>query len=139
MKQIYIAGRYDRREEMAGYAQELRDKGFIVDCRWLLGLHQLHTGSEKVDIDSHPEHGVTLEAAPFAQDDYEDLKKSDTIVLFSERPESHSKRGGRHVEFGMALAWGHRLIVIGPRENVFHCLPEVERFDTWREFKKFHV
>ena len=134
MKRIYIAGRYDRREEMCGYADELRRYGFIVDCRWLLGTHQLHTGAEKVDVDHHPEHGVTMEAAPFAIDDCEDLFKADTIVFFSERPESHSKRGGRHVEFGMALAWSKRIIVIGVRENVFHCLPQVERYNTWKEF-----
>lgn len=134
MNSIYIAGRYDRREELAGYAQELRDRGFTVDCRWLLGTHQIHPNAEKVDVAVHPEHGITIEAAPFAQDDYEDLKKADTIVFFSERPESYSKRGGRHVEFGMALAWGKRLIVIGDRENVFHCLPQVERFNTWEFF-----
>lgn len=55
-------------------------------------------------------------------------------MFFSEPPDSHSKRGGRHVEFGMALAWGLRLIVIGQRENVFHCLPQVERYDTWDDF-----
>ena len=134
MKDIYIAGRYDRREELAEKAQQLRDMGYTVDCRWLLGTHQLHEGAEKIDVDHHPEHGVSMLAAPFAQDDYEDLKKTDTIVFFSEPPDSHSKRGGRHVEFGMALAWGLRLIVIGQRENVFHCLPQVERYDTWEEF-----
>lgn len=40
-------------------------------------------------------------------------------------------RGGRHVEFGMALAMDKRLVVVGPRENVFHLLPAVEQFDTW--------
>jgi hypothetical protein len=34
-------------------------------------------------------------------------------------------KGGRHVEFGLAVAAGKRLVVIGPRENVFHCLPGV--------------
>lgn len=130
----YIAGRYDRREELAGYAEELREKGHTVDCRWLLGLHQIHAHAKKVDIDNHPEHGVTIEARPFAQDDFEDVRASDTIVFFSEPPEAYSKRGGRHVEFGMALAWGKKLVVIGRRENVFHCLPQVQRYDTWIDF-----
>ena len=136
MKQIYIAGRYDRREELSEYADILRDKGFIVDCRWLLGTHQIHPHAEKVDVDKHPEHGVTLLARPFAEDDVEDVFSADTLIFFSEPPDSHSKRGGRHVEFGMALAQGKRIIVIGDRENIFHCLPQIERFDTWDEFVK---
>jgi len=50
------------------------------------------------------------------------------LLFFSEPPDSHSKRGGRHVEFGLALAWGKRLMIVGPRENVFHCLPQVEQY-----------
>ena len=47
-------------------------------------------------------------------------------------------RGGRHVEFGMALArrllsGAPRLIVVGYRENVFHYAPEVEFYETWNE------
>jgi hypothetical protein len=40
-----------------------------------------------------------------------------------------SGRGGRHVEFGAAVATGKRLIVVGHRENLFHHLPGVEFFD----------
>lgn len=43
-------------------------------------------------------------------------------------------RGGRHVEFGMALALAKRCIVIGPRENVFHLLPQVEQYDSWEQY-----
>ena len=39
-----------------------------------------------------------------------------------------SARGGRHVEFGLALAAGKRLCIVGPRENIFHFLPRVEVF-----------
>lgn len=133
-ERYYIAARYDRREEMCEYADQIRAGNGIVDCRWLLGTRQLHTDAEKVDVDQHPEHGVTMEAAPFAQDDVEDLRKADTIVFFSERSEAYSKRGGRHVEYGIALALNLRLVVIGARENVFHCLPQVERFDSWQQF-----
>lgn len=137
MKEMYyLAGRYDRREELCGYADDLRQIGGEVECRWLLGTHQLHDNAHKIDTPEwyHPEDGITLEAAPFAADDYEDLNASDTIVFFSETPDSHSKRGGRHVEFGMALAWGKRLVVIGPRENVFHCIPQVEQYRSFYEF-----
>lgn len=109
----------------------MRNLGHDVDCRWLKGLHQIHPGSANVD---NADSSVPMEAAAFAQEDVEDLAASHAIILFSERPDSHSKRGGRHVEFGMALAWGKRLFVIGPRENVFHCLPGVMAFPAWRSF-----
>jgi hypothetical protein len=136
MKRIYTAARYDRREEICGYAGELRAMGYEVECRWLLGSHQLHPGASLVDQEHHPSDGITMEAAAFALDDYEDLRASDTILLFSEPPETYSKRGGRHVEFGMALAWGKECIVIGPRENVFHCLSWVKRYPDWEKFKE---
>lgn len=43
-------------------------------------------------------------------------------------------RGGRHVEFGVAVASCKRLVVIGPRENIFHHLPRVEVFPTLGEW-----
>lgn len=135
----YIAARYDRREEMCVYANELRAMGHTVECRWLLGTHQLHPGVEKVDQSTNTRIGdqVPMEAAPFALDDFMDLQNAHAIILFTESPESHSKRGGRHVEFGMALAWRKELNIIGPRENVFHCLPNVRQYLTWNDFKRF--
>ena len=40
-------------------------------------------------------------------------------------------KGGRHVEFGLGLAQGKRMIIVGPREHVFHTADGVEQFDTW--------
>jgi len=45
------------------------------------------------------------------------------VITFTETPRSSNSRGGRHVEFGIALGMRKRAVVIGPRENVFHCLP----------------
>jgi hypothetical protein len=42
-----------------------------------------------------------------------------------------SSRGGRHVEFGYALGIRKRVILVGPRQHVFHCLPEVEHYPSW--------
>ncbi len=133
---FYIAARFDRLDEINIYANQLRERGYIVDCRWLQGLHQLHPGAHLLDTPAgfpNVSEGITMAARPFAEDDVQDIVASDALVLFSEPPDSHSKRGGRHVEFGIALGLGKRLIVVGPRENVFHCLPQVERFATWVE------
>ncbi len=133
---VYLAARFDRLSELNDYADWLRGIGFIIDCRWLTGTHQLHPGAEQLDkptgFENQPD-GVTMLARPFAEDDLEDIRRADILVLFSERSESHSKRGGRHVEFGIALGLGKLLVVIGPRENVFHCLEKVVRFDTWAD------
>ncbi len=66
-----------------------------------------------------------------AVEDIEYLADADCLVSFTERPTegvSWAARGGRHVEFGVALATGKRLCLVGPRENIFHHLPRVEVF-----------
>ena len=128
---IYLAARYSRREELCGYAAALRSFGHVVDARWLLGNHQIHEGADKVELATI---SVPIEGRPFALDDYDDVANSDLLIAFSESPRSDaSSRGGRHVEFGLALAWSKRVIVVGPRENVFHTLPQVEHHWTWEE------
>jgi hypothetical protein len=132
----YIAARFDRCNEMNGYAQQLRQSGHIVDCRWLQGLHQIHPGAAEIESGgfSDTPDGIPMIARPFAEDDVQDIKAADGIILFSEPPSTYSKRGGRHVEFGLAMGLGKTLVVIGPRENVFHCLPFVYQFTTWALF-----
>ena len=68
---------------------------------------------------------VPMEGQPFALDDAADLQDAEVVISFTETPRSTYGTAvvGRHVEFGMALAWGKRLIVIGPRENVFQTMP----------------
>jgi len=121
---IYLAGSFSRCEELNGYADELRSLGHIVDCRWLEGFHQVHPGAWKVENSEE----MPPEAERFAIDDLKDLYASDIVVSFTG---TGAHRGGRHVEFGMGVAWGKRMIVVGKRENVFHCLPVVEFFEDW--------
>jgi hypothetical protein len=108
---IYIAARYDRRFEMLGVAAALIRAGHEVTSRWIEGGR----GGE-------PEIIAAVE-------DVGDLTRADCIVTFTEAPERGvpwAARGGRHVEFGLALAMGKRVCVVGPRENVFHHLLHVE-------------
>lgn len=65
---------------------------------------------------------------------------SDTVIrnvvnFVSWRPESldTGRRGGRHCEFGYALATRKEILVVGPRENVFYCLEEVRHRESWEE------
>src|SRR5260370_1013513 len=52
-----------------------------------------------------------------AVEDVEDLASADCLVSFTEYPTQGvpwAARGGRHVEFGIALASGKRLSIVGP-------------------------
>lgn len=123
---IYLASRYSRFRELQAYRAELEAAGHAVTSRWINGDHQIDDA------------GLSLQAKEserirFAQEDRDDLLSADCVVSFTEAPRSSNSRGGRHVEHGMALALGKRVIVVGHRENVFHCLPEVEFFATWQE------
>ena len=110
---IYLAARYGRRAELQERADDLT--GHQVTARWLLGLHE------------------GLSKTVCASDDMEDLAAAGTLILFGESPSTGYYSGGQMVEFGLALAQGKRIIICGPRENVFTYLPQVEQYDTWTE------
>lgn len=109
---IYLAARYARYEEMGGYVTDrLRELGHEVQAEWTTGQHH--------DTDSARCAGI----------DYNEIAAADVVISFTEPPGMETAgrgRGGRHVEFGIALAMGKRCIVVGYRENVFHHLPDVE-------------
>jgi hypothetical protein len=119
---IYLAARYSRCYEMREVAKFLSDAGHAVVSRWINGGHEI---SKEGSTQAH-----FLERRIFALDDYADLISCDCCVSFTEEPKTTLTRGGRHVEFGIALALNKVCIVIGPAENVFHCLPNVIILDS---------
>jgi hypothetical protein len=105
---LYLAARYDRREEMAALADAIEDLGHEVTARWVDGHGQPDGESARYDLT--------------------DVIVADALVLFTEEPTASvpfAARGGRHVEFGYALKAGKRMFIVGARENIFHELPEV--------------
>ncbi len=81
----------------------------------------------------------------FGQHDLEDLANAEVIISFTSA--DNGGKGDRHIEHGIAIAyvdnypWANheaedvfRLVVVGPRENIFHCHPATEVYDTWRAF-----
>lgn len=124
MSRIYLAARYSRREELCGYADQLRAAGHVVTSRWINGNHQVD--DRGLSVEAH-----RSERERFAMEDFEDVCTANVIINFTEQPRSSNSRGGRHVELGIALGLGMRCIVVGPRENVFHCLPSVAVYETW--------
>lgn len=118
---VYLAGRYERREELRQHIGTLADAGFIVTSRWLM----------MTDTDER-----------MAEIDRDDVLWSDALIFFAEEP-GNWQRGGRHVEFGMILGWNYthgqsrkHIIVVGPKENVFHHLPGIEHVNSFEEAVK---
>lgn len=139
MKQIYLASRYSRREELCEYREQLRLDGHLVQARWLDGEHQLSDigtpigDSGEALVESGDCKRAAELRAKFADDDWQDVSTAEIVVSFTEPPRSSANRGGRHVEFGIALARAARCIVVGYRENIFHWLPQVEFCETWEQ------
>lgn len=115
---FYLAAPFAKRLEMHQYRNELQGLGHIVTSTWL---------DQTDDTKTDAELGV------IAIDDIFDIEKADAIICFTQTPGPYYT-GARHVEFGMALAYGMRCIVIGYRENAFYNHPQVEFYETWQEF-----
>lgn len=119
---IYLVARYGRRLEMVKYREQLRLMGHEVTSRWVNGEHE---ALDKI--------AIPQQMREFAIDDVIDLHTSDLVIAFTEQPNSEFSRGGRHVEFGMALALNKEVIVVGPVENVFYSLAQVTVWGSWEE------
>jgi nucleoside 2-deoxyribosyltransferase len=124
---VYLASRFSRRHECHALAKELIQHGHTITSRWV------KAGEDHVIPVGMSEQAADAERRRFAVEDCEDVHSCDWMISLMEEPRSNG-RGGRHVEFGMALALEKRLTIIGPRETVFHHLDEVEHFETVEAF-----
>lgn len=140
---IYLAARYSRREELCGYREQLRAIGHTVQAVWLDGKHQISdegapigdAGEALVEGDDGST-SLRSEALrrQFAVDDRRDVLNCDLLIAFTEPPRSNASRGGRHVELGIAIGRMKRIMIVGPRENIFCWLDEIEHFESWDAF-----
>jgi hypothetical protein len=111
----YLAARYSRAEEMRGYAAQLEALGHVVTSRWI------HGHGDRPDMH-------------LAWEDLADLVGAEMLIFFSDEPDAKTRgRGGRHVEFGIAVGRAMPILIVGRRENVFHHLPAMHQVDTWEE------
>lgn len=121
---IYLAARYTRYLELQQPVRDLLSLGHTVTSEWLLnpynnGDNGYAFGGDDAYVQSEAER------------DIQNVRDSDMLIVFSE-DEGHLARGGKHVEFGIALALGKRLAVVGRKEVLFHYLPNVEVYSTWQ-------
>lgn len=131
---VYLASQYNRRDELRKYRDQLVTIGVEVTSRWL---------DETEPLDGHLTHRDASWYSHTATVDLEDVDVADIIVFFSEDPLKGVPRGGRHVEFGYAIARNKSIYTVGVKENVFHYLPNVYHFDTFEQlleaFKRYFV
>jgi nucleoside 2-deoxyribosyltransferase len=121
---VYIVSRYGLKEKMREQAKILRSHGMIITSTWIDEPHD-----SQCKLSDVPEGMLPV----YARNDIRDLKEADCVIFSSEEPTFLGVRGGRHVEFGYALALGKRIICVGPKENIFHYLYEVEHVSSWSQ------
>lgn len=108
---FYIAGRFVNKDEVAAFARHVRGSGHDVISTWTDERHSPTVEMSEVSDE---------ELADTACRDLQEIIDCDRMIFFAESDTFATARNGRHVEFGIALALGKRIDVIGPRENIFH-------------------
>ena len=119
---VYLAASYKRRDELRVYAKVLRSFGYSVTSRWLREL-----SPPKIELDDVSAKFLRQHA----EQDIEDINEAEVFVLFTR---DKKERGGMYVEMGYALAKNKNVILVGPKRNIFHWLPEIQTFDTFEGF-----
>jgi hypothetical protein len=123
----YLAAAFSRKNEIADKTKELQSIGVEITSTWPWEDAAPNTKLSYKTDDYLREYALR---------DLGEIEEADTIILFTQDPTIPFCRGGRMHEFGFANGRGKRLIVVGPRENIFHYLPHVEVFATWEDLTK---
>ena len=106
---IYIAAPYPIRNEAIGVMLQLQALGHTVTSRWLKAPDEL--------ADEH------------ARKDLADIDEADCLLALNPEDWENAGTGGRHIEFGYAIATGKLLVLLGRRSNIFHYLSDVRVID----------
>ena len=114
-RRIYLAARYLAAPLMREWRAEFEARGHTVTSRWLAGKVAQNDDERK----------------QYAAEDIEDLKSACTLVVHNDPEHFGTGWGGRHVEYGLAIAWEKDVFIVGGRENIFHHLEGVHIFDTF--------
>lgn len=146
---VYIASFFADKDRVAQRAKELTDLGIECTMRW-----PYENAPHNATIKDFPDE-YFRETAVF---DLEDIVAANVLVLtvpsdtqMADQPLRSMARGGRHFESGFMyglIASGEKreLILLGPRENVFHFLdgqsvtakyPAIKQFDNWEQVVQY--
>lgn len=110
---IYLAARYGRKDEIRHVAELLKQRGHFITSSW---VEEPYPPSVKL---SELPPAVLSQ---IAKNDIEEILNSEALIFFAEDPEESFPRGGRHVEFGIALSHDIPCFVVGPKETIFTYL-----------------
>ncbi len=112
---IYVASRFSRAAEAQNVADNLTKMGHEVTSRW--------HAPDWTGIQEPISNRRSAKNTDVAVADMNDIFRADAMVQLGEDPNNlpaNAGRGGRHVELGIALGSGKPVVIIGPRETVFH-------------------
>lgn len=109
---IYLAASWSLKGEMREVRDFLHQAGHQVTSRWI--DEPAEQSLKARDLAGDSENG-----ARHARQDLEDIDAADCVLVFTEVA---STTGGLHVELGYGLGRGKRVLVCGPRVNVFQCV-----------------
>lgn len=104
---IYLAAQFKEQPLMLQWSIFLKHHGHYITSRWLM--------ANETKLKS-------LEAYFEAMKDLEDIDSCDIFISQTLNRGELYTGGGRHIEFGYALAKGKKLINVGGNESVFHTL-----------------
>jgi hypothetical protein len=117
MRKIYVAARYDDAPTVRKWEGALIFAGHEVVSSW-------HRLPPAIDDEERRDRAVLF---------HKEIAEACTVVVNNDPRYFGSGRGGRHVEFGIALALGKDIWIIGGRENAFHHHPEVKYRNSLEE------
>lgn len=101
MARIYIAARGQDQAKARDLRDALVSYGIGSTARWI---------DQSLANESHDE----------AQQDIDDVRMADVLVLLKPKESHLHTTGGHHVETGLAMAYGIPVLLLGEVENVFH-------------------
>jgi len=130
MRSAYIAARFGRGEEALALAKQLEEMGYTITSTWYLPGQPTQVNSPTAEEEVEWNRRI-------AHKDASEIMNADTFITLSEDMNNlpqGAARGGRHAEFGIAIAQNARVALIGPREHIFHWLEEVNHWNTVEEF-----
>lgn len=119
---VYVAAQYARKREIRECSAILRDAGYEVVSTWHLEPHEANVTLAECGNDLLREYALR---------DLGEILQCEAFIFVAEDQHNQPPRGGRHVEFGYALAHYKRVLVIGDRENMFHYLGDIEVYPTF--------
>lgn len=105
---VYLAAPYPLRDSAIIVMKQLEQQGHEVTSTWLKQVDKEDDATARMDL--------------------ADVDACEMLILWQPGYEEQGT-GGRHVEFGYALARGKLLTVIGRRSNAFHQLYDCRVID----------